>query len=761
MWVEPEFNPENVFGLAMIDPEEGFMGLTPEAKQKLKDCHKIYFIMATGVTGRGKSTKLSQLINPDFSKPKDGDIEYIFRAAGGPDPVTGHARDNMNFPAFGPIKLSTFCNKWKIPTEEDDDLIGLVFVDSQGTKAITENGRGLASATSALTTALGLRICVTNPGRPSSQDYGAVGGGISLNIVVTKGDERSAGYSIAVLNPDVYNKEESSEHEAERNNKNEKYTQIWRDNNPVLQNAKDFKLFLLDNPFVNNEGYWKSMLDVAKWIAQLARRDNRNFITVQGCIDIATEVLQQFRRENPDYTDDADIDVNELVERLIASQIDTIFKDVDDVIDNIAKEKVNNIPDQNIMTFNTNSIAQEAIKVGTEKFNSILNSYYSHFRDNFPDCASRYDEKISDDAYQMVGFYYSDRRQHVIDNVIKKLNEHQMNVIKSAVAEAEKDINGRKDEDILVPNFVESIKEQWVSKSEIQFRGKLDNICLSPEIQNEESVKDSINDLINDLQLNMKLSIQSLYQKRATQANNNRLHKLEEDAKREQQRLEQLRQQDLSKMEENHRKQVQQLLNQAAEDKKKFEAQSSDLKTQIQSLIAKQSEITNEMQKRDALFKEQQARREEDSKRTIETMLRQFQEEKAAREKNFQNQMNELRRQKEMDTKTFIENWKKTHPPPPPPPQPMPVPIRHITPPPPPQQPQRPSPPPPQQPQRPHPGMRVRVRRGALVYGKNYPYHNWVYDAVFDLRELRGDRAVIYRNGGCTGPVHINDLYPA
>jgi hypothetical protein len=55
-------------------------------------------------------------------------------------------------------------------------------------------------------------------------------------------------------------------------------------------------------------------------------------------------------------------------------------------------------------------------------------------------------------------------------------------------------------------------------------------------------------------------------------------------------------------------------------------------------------------------------------------------------------------------------------------------------------------------------GMKVRVRQGALVYGKSYQFHSSVYRQVYDLLELRGDRGVIFYRGVCTGAVNVNDF---
>jgi hypothetical protein len=55
-------------------------------------------------------------------------------------------------------------------------------------------------------------------------------------------------------------------------------------------------------------------------------------------------------------------------------------------------------------------------------------------------------------------------------------------------------------------------------------------------------------------------------------------------------------------------------------------------------------------------------------------------------------------------------------------------------------------------------GATVKLVRNAKVYKKHYGFDNWVYDAEFQLRELKGDRAVIYYGDQCTGACYASDL---
>lgn len=266
MFEEPPLIPESVFSLVDFDEELGVTGFSEEAQQRLNGCQNIYFIMATGDTGRGKSTKLSQLVNPDFkivhNEINDGD-PYVFKASGGPDPTTGFERDGMNFPSIGPLSLSGFKKRWGFPIQPEDEEIALVFVDSQGTNAPIEEARGLIISIGALTTALGLRLYLTDSGRPTFKAYNDVSGGIILNNFITRGGNLVLGYNIGVINPDVHQTSQNDEAH------NEKYAELWKENNHYIANTPDFKLFMLENPYKNLEGYWDSMKDIALMISDL------------------------------------------------------------------------------------------------------------------------------------------------------------------------------------------------------------------------------------------------------------------------------------------------------------------------------------------------------------------------------------------------------------------------------------------------------------------------------------------------------------
>lgn len=62
-------------------------------------------------------------------------------------------------------------------------------------------------------------------------------------------------------------------------------------------------------------------------------------------------------------------------------------------------------------------------------------------------------------------------------------------------------------------------------------------------------------------------------------------------------------------------------------------------------------------------------------------------------------------------------------------------------------------------------GSVVRVKPGARVYQKTYGFASYVYDAVWVVSEVIGDRAVIDRSAdgsdSINSPIHVSDLIPA
>ena len=55
-------------------------------------------------------------------------------------------------------------------------------------------------------------------------------------------------------------------------------------------------------------------------------------------------------------------------------------------------------------------------------------------------------------------------------------------------------------------------------------------------------------------------------------------------------------------------------------------------------------------------------------------------------------------------------------------------------------------------------GDKVKVRSNATVYGTTRQLSNWVYDTIFTVIEVTGERAVIGLNGAVTAAVHKKDL---
>jgi hypothetical protein len=122
MLEQPTLDRSSLFSFAEISPTDSFNGLTDVARDRLGGCDELFIVMATGVSGRGKSTRLTGLLRPDLKRlPRQ--TEDLFPSADGPNPVTGLAREGIDFPCFGPIKLSWFCQRWAIPIQPNDENI--------------------------------------------------------------------------------------------------------------------------------------------------------------------------------------------------------------------------------------------------------------------------------------------------------------------------------------------------------------------------------------------------------------------------------------------------------------------------------------------------------------------------------------------------------------------------------------------------------------------------------------------------------------
>jgi hypothetical protein len=202
--------------------------------------------------------------------------------------VTGLAREGIDFPCFGPVSLLHFCQQWKIETHPGDEHIALAFVDSQGTRSLEDSGEHRALGLAAVTTALGLQLCVANWSRPTKLDVAEIMGAVKMNLFVNRANGSVCPHPVAVMHPDVYQQnadgwsdEQRRAHEEEKDRDNEACRKRWQTQESKLR-RDDFKVWLMDSPWRYFEGYRSAMRELAIWIAELARRHKRSFRIIDG-----------------------------------------------------------------------------------------------------------------------------------------------------------------------------------------------------------------------------------------------------------------------------------------------------------------------------------------------------------------------------------------------------------------------------------------------------------------------------------------------
>jgi hypothetical protein len=161
---------------------DGTAVLTEDCRRRMSGCQKFCPVMATGKTGAGKSTSLSQLVHPVYDHYDDPD--GVFAAGHGMEPVT-----DVDFMAFGPIPLNEWLSIHRpfeceddevmqlLAPQEGDEDISIFLIDTRGTGAARDicrqwDGsiidvdqatlvRQLEMATTAVTAGISVRFCVS------------------------------------------------------------------------------------------------------------------------------------------------------------------------------------------------------------------------------------------------------------------------------------------------------------------------------------------------------------------------------------------------------------------------------------------------------------------------------------------------------------------------------------------------------------------------------------------------------------------------
>jgi len=608
---EPPLTSESVYGLAVVDEDRGFLGLTKDAIEKLGTCSKLYVIMSTGVARRGKSTRLTQLINPNFEPPTDD--ANIFKTANGPDPVTGMKRDNMSFPTFGPLKLSIFCRQWGFDIRPGDDSIGLVFVDSQGTKAITDSGRGLRSAFTALSTTLGLRICEGSAAQ--TDNFNEITGGLKINAIVNRGRRDSCSYALAVISRDTYQpkfSERGEAHEQRKHEDNDRYAELWRNQFPLLRNTEDFRVYFLDNPIVYNDGYWKSMKEIAGWIADLARTKHRSFRSIQAIVEQSAGILQKFRSEHPDIADDADIPADLLAQNWLLSELNDKMGEVlsfaQDEIDRLIG--VDSIPDCEVLEIDLSRMIDQMILKSTRKLDEIGNEMWGNYRDDIGEAMIHLEECLQRQITSIVEFSVNTRQQNVVNRVRRSICESAEHVVDDVIREASEELEKKSMSEVLDVNFDQSFILKWAEEGYVRFMKEVPNLCMSAAIQSHPMIDEVIRAKCDHLKSQLRDAIQGQLIVKMDAAHQLKLTDTRDKAAQERIAQEAAYEAEKKKLEDKHNRELAEITMKMDQDRYEALEQAEKLREHIKHMTEIQERTKAEFKKNQEQFEKDLAKRD-------------------------------------------------------------------------------------------------------------------------------------------------------
>lgn len=738
MFQEPNIIASNVFGLAEVNSEKGFIGLTEEAIQRLNGCRKLFFVMGTGITGVGKSTKLSQLINPDFKEfSTNQQKKFVFKAKDGPNPVTGSERDNMNFPSFGPIKLSSFCERWNIETREEDDEIGLVFVDSQGTHAIKEKGEGLASSTAILSTGVGLRLCFAGSNRPTKYNFNEIDGALSLNLMITRREQQTFGYSFGIIYNDMFSKTKEEEDQTRIEKSNEDYRQIWIEHNEKLDTPNGFRLWLLENPYVNIEGYWESMKEIAMWITELARLKRRNFHSFVEITKAASEFLEDIKSEGIKFDDNLDVDMTSNLNMILYGELQQIVEDMKDFIDQTSKKLVDEAEESQIFDQKEGYLKEQHYQIIKKEFKDKIEIFWGDFENEFPDIYNYYLpilEKISNESIDNNKII---RIKEIIYTTKNKIIEERDKIICKQEKESKKDISKISKEEIFDKNIIDVEIMKIVGKALNEFETNIERICKYKSVREEETINNIIEQSKYQIDMQMKIILQGMIDERINQTITENFNAKINEMNEEKRKMEEENKKEMDNLEKKQSEQIQMLKEKYNEHIKSLEEETRKLNSNIEELQKKQRELDQQRTKQEEENKAEIEKERQKHQSDIERILKEQEKAQESRGQAIQNQMNQLREQhrkelKELKDKLAAKEKEEQE--------------RII---------QKK-----QEEKRQKEIIEKRIRKGSKVkvkpFSKDYDHKiildGWVYqNYIFTVGEVAGDRVVIWKNPSCTG----------
>jgi hypothetical protein len=104
-----------------------------------------------------------------------------------------------------------------------------------------------------------------------------------------------------------------------------------------------FKVWLMNSPLADFQGYWNGMRELAEWTDHLAHCQKRSFKLIDGFMNIVCNHRRELPHTFPDLTDDTDLDARELFKIWLSEQggqkgeeliVDSVIKQmmIDDVM---------------------------------------------------------------------------------------------------------------------------------------------------------------------------------------------------------------------------------------------------------------------------------------------------------------------------------------------------------------------------------------------------------------------------------------------
>jgi hypothetical protein len=343
----------------------------------------VLFIIATGMTGKGKSTRLDHLIRGFKTELDPNDP---FKCDGGNQ---GCTRD---FWSSTPILFSEFCRRWRIEMPAGSIDYPLVFIDAEGfDNASDETSDWVQRAVAVFSSIASVRICVTRE-RLTGTEVQNVVDGIKLNCITSSGALSSA---VVVLSGEVGvsgSCETFEEFELKRKAQDKEATELFRstmlDQHIILDNFAAFMQPQWYGRHARQDSYWISMQEAATFMANVVARTTPTSFSVLESIfaQTADEVskMTEFTKQ---------VDVSIILRRILSGYADKMKNQVIDTACVQIRRQVQTLDFFGV--FASKSISDKFILAARHDFEVQCNAYYQRLLVEIPDEASTCQVHIS------------------------------------------------------------------------------------------------------------------------------------------------------------------------------------------------------------------------------------------------------------------------------------------------------------------------------------------------------------------------------